>query len=112
MHGRAADVAEQVAGRVHRLQLPVALDQTPDDVRTFAEAGYATVICLPLRDSLAASRAQDELRLLSDEEAPITLFPHRLSALTIEKIALDGAQRDLDELWAQLPQEDLEVLSD
>lgn len=86
----AADVAEQVAGRVHRLQLPVALDDVPDHLRMFAEAGYATVICLPLRDELAAERAQEELRLLSDETAPITLFLHRLSALTIEKIGPDG----------------------
>ncbi|OAB13032.1 hypothetical protein AQ779_23520 [Burkholderia pseudomallei] len=82
--------AAGVVGRVHRLQLPIPIDDHDADVVQFAADGYATLIKLPLRDELAAERATEELRLLLDERAPITLFLDRLRSLTIERIDSDG----------------------
>jgi hypothetical protein len=91
----ASDVVDRVVGRVHRLQLPIALGPAPADIEAFAEAAYATVVRLPLRDVTAATRAAEELRLLFDEKAPITLFLHRLSALSIERIDTNGSRTSL-----------------
>lgn len=82
--------AAGVVGRVHRLQLPLPIDDYDADVVQFATEGYATLIKLPLRDAMAAERATEELRLLLDERAPITLFLDRLRSLTIERIGRDG----------------------
>jgi hypothetical protein len=82
--------ADQIVGRVHRLQLPIALDKFDDDAASFARAGFATLVRLPLRNADAAARAAEELRMLFDEKAPITLFLDRLQSLTIERIDADG----------------------
>ena len=82
--------APAVVGRVHRLQLPLPIDTAPSDVASYAGEGYATVIKLPLRDADAAASAAEELRLLFDGSAPIALFLHRLSALTIERVDFEG----------------------
>lgn len=82
--------ADQIVGRVHRLQLPVAIDGFDADAASFAGAGFATLIRLPLRDANAAGRAAEELRLLFDEKAPIVLFLNRLHSLMIERIDTDG----------------------
>jgi hypothetical protein len=78
--------AADVVGRVHRLQLPVPILYPDPDTAQFAGEGYATLIRLPLRDDTAGEQAADEMRLLFDEKAPITLFLDRLSSLTIERV--------------------------
>ncbi len=83
---RAMEHAEKVVGRTHRLQLPLPIDEDPPDVADFAREGFATLVRLPLRDELAAARALEEIRLLIDEKAPITLFLDELSSLALETI--------------------------
>ena len=85
-----ADLAPQIVGRVHRLQLPVPLSPSSPEIDELATFGFATVVKLPLRDPDAAARAVEELRLLFDEKAPITLFLDRLTSLSIEQFERGG----------------------
>ncbi|CAN7678793.1 ATP-binding protein [Pseudomonas sp. LjRoot263] len=87
----AEEHAGIVVGRTHRLQLPLPITEAPPEVTAFALEGFATLVRLPLRNALAAERAHSELKLLIDEKAPIALFLHQLSALTLETIGREGA---------------------
>jgi len=82
--------AELVVGRTHRLQLPVVLDETSDDVRAFADKGFATLVKLPLRDAVALRKVNEELEALIQEKTPLALFLDRLSGLVIETVAATG----------------------
>lgn len=86
-----AEHASKVVGRVHRLQLPVPIRDASPETDWFAGEGYATLVRLPLRDASAAKAAADEMALLMDAKAPITLFLDRLSSLTIERVDPDGS---------------------
>ncbi len=94
-----------VVGRVHRLQLPVPILYPDPDAARFAGEGYTTLIRLPLRDDTAGEQATDEMQLLFDEKAPITLFLDRLSSLTIERVDPEGAieVRSLNRRAKKLP---------
>jgi hypothetical protein len=83
--------AGTVVGRTHRLQLPLPMAEDPPDATQFARDGFATLVRMPLRDALAAERAAEEMRLLIDEKAPITLFLDRLSSLALESVDEAGA---------------------
>ncbi|WP_342251247.1 ATP-binding protein [Sphingomonas sp. OTU376] len=87
--GEAA-LTDIVVGKVHRLQLPVPIDVTDDLAEAVAGAGFSTLVRLPLRDAVAAARAGEEMRLLLDEKAPITLFLDRLQSLLLETVDADG----------------------
>jgi hypothetical protein len=97
--------AAAVVGRVHRLQLPAPILYSDPDTAQFAAGGYATLIRLPLRDDTASEQAADEMRLLFDEKAPISLFLDRLSSLTIERVDPNGAVevRSLNRRAKKLP---------
>src|SRR5690606_23997379 len=88
-----SEYATKIVGRVHRLQLPVPILDAPPDVAWFAREGYATLVRLPLRDASAAKAAADEMALLMDANAPITLFLDRLFNLTIERVDRDGSRQ-------------------
>lgn len=75
-----------VVGRTHRLQLPVPLESVDPDIEAIAADGFTTLVCMPLKDDVAAGRAADEMRLLLNEKAPIVLFLERLHTLTLETI--------------------------
>lgn len=96
-NAREAAMAPMVVGRVHRLQLPLPLSPSGPAVEALAAQGFSTVIRLPLRDAVAAGRASEEMRLLVDEKAPMTLFLDRLESLMLETIDATG-QRDSKEL--------------
>lgn len=85
-------MAPAVVGRVHRLQLPVPLRRQGPGVAALAAQGFSTVIQLPLRDAVATGRAAEEMRLLIDEKAPMTLFLDRLESLMLETIDEAGAR--------------------
>ena len=89
---RAGETAltDVVVGKVHRLQLPVPIHVTDDLAEAVAGAGFSTLVRLPLRDAVAAGRAKEQMRLLLDEKAPITLFLDRLQSLILETVYADG----------------------
>jgi hypothetical protein len=83
-------LADAIVGKVHRLQLPFPIDNVDPAADAIAREGFSTLIRLPLRDAVATQRAIDEMRLLIDEVAPITLFLDRLESLLLETIYADG----------------------
>lgn len=90
-------LADVVVGKVHRLQLPLPIDEVDTKAQAVAADGFSTLVRLPLRDPTAAARAIEEMRLLIDEDAPITLFLDRLRSLMLETVQADG-KRDGKEL--------------
>jgi hypothetical protein len=82
---------EEAVGKTHQLQLPIPIDDQSDDVRQYARAGFATLVRLPLRDSLAARQMSEEWQALFDQRAPLALFLTRIALLTIERFMPDGS---------------------
>jgi hypothetical protein len=85
-----AEFAWRVVGKTHRYQLPVPIQAIDPTAEKIGADGFSTIIRLPLRDAVATERAQEEMRMLSDEKAPILLFLDRLTSLTLEMIDRDG----------------------
>lgn len=83
-------LASTVVGKVHRLQLPVPIDQLDAGAEAVAQEGFSTLVRLPLRDAVATQRAKEEMQFLVDEVAPLTLFLDRLESLVLETVSLDG----------------------
>src|SRR5216684_8771776 len=52
--------ATAVVGRTHRLQLPIPIEDDPDEIAPFAAENFATLVRLPLRDPIATERAVEE----------------------------------------------------
>lgn len=69
-----AEFASMVVGKTHRFQLPVPITAISPDAEKIAADGFSTLIRLPLRDVVATERAEEEMRMLINEKAPITLF--------------------------------------
>lgn len=82
--------ASSVVGRTHRLQLPVPIQDDPDDIPPFAAAGFSTVVRLKLKDQLAGERVIEEISGLIKESAPLVLFLEHLHSLTIEHLQKNG----------------------
>lgn len=82
--------ASSVVGRTHRLQLPVPIQDDPDDIPPFAAAGFSTVIRLALKDQLAGERVIEEISGLINESAPLVLFLEHLHSLTLEHVQKGG----------------------
>jgi hypothetical protein len=66
------------------------VDEPPPDVAQLATEGFATVVCLPLRDEAAAARVLDEWKDFN-QTSPLVLFLDRLTALMLEYVQTDGA---------------------
>ena len=89
-HEGEAEFAPIVVGKTHRYQLPVPIEAINSAAEKIAVDGFSTLIRLPLRDAVATERAEEEMRMLIDEKAPILLFLDRLTSLTLERIDPDG----------------------
>ncbi|PPA60419.1 sacsin N-terminal ATP-binding-like domain-containing protein [Micromonospora chalcea] len=78
------ELAARVVEQVSPLALPVPAD--PDDpiLTELANAGFVTVVRVPLRNTLAASLARAQVKALESSEAPLLLFLDRVAAVTIE----------------------------
>ena len=90
-------LADAIVGKVHRLQLPMPIAKIDAKAQAVAADGFSTLVRLPLRDATAVGRAMEEMRLLIDEDAPITLFLDRLRSLVLETVQADG-RKDSKEL--------------
>jgi hypothetical protein len=80
----------RVAHQVSPLALPVPAQ--PDDpvLAEFADAGFVTVVRLPLRNPVATAAAVAQAKALKAGEAPLLLFLDRIAALTVEVRAGEG----------------------
>jgi hypothetical protein len=82
--GAPRAVRSQVARDISRYLVPLPLTEQPDEVLSFAEAGFATVVELPLRSADAVELARKQVSALASPDAPILLFLERLKALDIQ----------------------------
>jgi len=69
---------------VSPLALPVPAEPDDPALTEFADAGFVTVVRLPLRNSIAAAAAVDQAKALAASEAPLLLFLDRISTLAVE----------------------------
>lgn len=86
----SSDRISEAAGRTHKLQLPLPIEDQDAATTAFARDGFASLVRLPLKDDLATRRMAEELDRLFTDRAPLALFLNRLSRLTIESVAADG----------------------
>ena len=70
--------------------LPICVDTQTETIRTFAEAGFSTVIELPLRDSDSQDSVQREIDQLCNHRVPVLLFLNRVSLLSVQTINESG----------------------
>lgn len=75
-------VGEMVKG-VPRSLLTRALREQPAVIERYAKEGFATVVRIPLEDTLAVASAEKQVRDLLDSEAPPTLFLERIRRLGV-----------------------------
>lgn len=75
--------------------LPIPVDEVSAQVADFRQAGYCTVVRLPLDDERAARRVETEMGRLTASTTPLLLFLERIDLLHLRIRATDGlAQRD------------------
>lgn len=86
-------MAAQVAQNISRYLVPLPLDEQPEKVLSYAAAGFATVVELPLRSREAVELAQTQVTALADPDAPLLLFLERLARLNIEVFDSSGCVR-------------------
>ena len=79
--------AEAVASALPRYLAAVPVDDQPDAVVDYARRGYATVVVLPLETAEAVKLAVEQVRELTQKEAPVLLFLERVRQLDVE---IDG----------------------
>jgi hypothetical protein len=84
--------------------VPKWLDDQPEPIRAFARRGFATVICLPLRDISASEAVEKEISAIRSQTVPMLLFLTRLERLTIRTVASDReANMDFSLIRAERP---------
>ena len=82
--GASRAVWSKVARNISRYLVPIPLTEQPDEVLSFAKAGFATVVTLPLRSAEAVEIALKQVSALASPDAPILLFLERLKVLAID----------------------------
>ncbi|MEQ8229680.1 MAG: DUF3883 domain-containing protein [Rhodospirillales bacterium] len=82
--GAPAHIRRQVATNISRYLVPLPLDNQSNEVLKFAEAGFATLVEIPLRSAEAVKLAYNQVATLASPNAPILLFLERLSVLDIQ----------------------------
>ena len=83
-------LARKVADTLPRYLAGLPLKNQTDDIRHFAQQGYATVVHIPLRSANAVAVARGQVQALVSAAAPLLLFLDRLQEVVIE-LEADGA---------------------
>lgn len=78
--------ARQVADEMLLLGLPIPAEPDEPWLDRIAEAGYVTVVALPLRSAAAEQSVLEQLASLVDDTAPILLFLDRVAELRVAGI--------------------------
>jgi anti-sigma regulatory factor (Ser/Thr protein kinase) len=77
-------VRQEVASNIPRYLVPLPLREQPPETLRFAQAGFATVVALPLRSVGALQLAHKQVLALAKPDAPILLFLERIGAIELE----------------------------
>lgn len=70
--------------------LPIFIDKQSNVVRSYAKAGFSTVIELPLRDEDSQESVQHEIGRLQNQRDPVLLFLNRVASLIVRTIDRSG----------------------
>lgn len=89
------ELGQRLMAEASPLNLPVPATADDPEVLKFGEAGFATVVKLPLRDGVAVAEAQRQVGVLSAADAPVLLFLQRISALRLTVRTADEAVEDV-----------------
>ena len=76
-------MALAVATVLPRYMMASPIREQSEIIRSFAEAGFATVVMLPLRTPKAVLQARSQIEALVDSAAPLVLFLERLKRVRI-----------------------------
>ena len=93
MRVTSAKTAAKVARELPRYLAAVPLAEQSDEIRAFAQEGFATVVHLPLRGEAAVSMARSQASALAEVEVPLLLFLERLENVVIELHDAEGVTR-------------------
>ncbi len=80
----SASVRTQVADTIPRYLVSVPLADQPADVSAFAQAGYATVVALPLGTESAVQLATEQVQALTALNVPLLLFLDRIVEVRLD----------------------------
>ncbi|WP_252976038.1 sacsin N-terminal ATP-binding-like domain-containing protein [Janibacter melonis] len=86
MEGLSAELAENVS----TLTLTFPLVSAPQRVTELGDAGFCTVIRLPLKSERALDDARGELEAVAGSDVPMHLFLDRIETIDLVTIGLDG----------------------
>lgn len=84
---------EQILTDVSLYTVPVPLEVSDSYVAELREQGFATVLRMPLRSSIALEETRKRLEELSGSNVPVLLFLRRIDLLTIEHVCREGLNR-------------------
>lgn len=84
------ELAARVISEISPLFLPIPAHADDPIVAEFADAGYASVIRLPLRNATATEAALAQIQALASSETPLLLFLDRIAELDLEIRHDDG----------------------
>ncbi|MFC1935560.1 sacsin N-terminal ATP-binding-like domain-containing protein [Chloroflexota bacterium] len=98
------DVHKSLANQdLPRFHIPIHIQGVPGNtpLDSFAQAGFATVLCLPLRSTFALDAVMEAIDELHLSEVPILLFLPKLSRLTVE---VEGGPGKREFVLSRVPQ--------
>ena len=78
-----ADLAERLVSEVSPLDFPLPAKTDDEEIVRFGEAGFVTVVRLPLRDETAVEDVRRQIGELASADAPVLLFLDRVAALHV-----------------------------
>ena len=87
--GVDTDTARAVAQTVPRYSCPVPLTEQPDEVSSYADRSYASVIVLPLCTKKGIELARKQVQKLADLNVPLLLFLDRIADFRINTTTPD-----------------------
>jgi anti-sigma regulatory factor (Ser/Thr protein kinase) len=80
----SAPISTQVADTIPRYLVSVPLVDQPAEISAFAQAGYATVVALPLRTASAVQLATEQVQALTALSVPLLLFLDRIAEVRLD----------------------------
>ena len=88
--GIDANTSRTVARTVPRYLVPQPLCDHPEDVSSYANHGYATVIVVPMITAEAVDLAKRQINAFADLDVPLLLFLDRITEFRIDVETPDG----------------------
>lgn len=100
----SADASQEMASNLPCWHIPV-LTEPDDKVTRFAEAGFATVVRLPLKSLEALQSVRAQIDVLMSLSTPLQLFLDRVGRISIDSGMNEPfvLERSVEETWPVIP---------